>query len=234
MDLEEGARVRAYRLDKVGQAGATEVHLAIKSHKKLPRRVALLSERDRVLLDLAPIASGLKTRPVDVTHPLTPKNVRVTLEDETTPAPGSDAFRWFFYASSPPVDQHAPQPDERADAAEGLSDQAPQRLLVLHHLREHRRLVADRSRSRGALREGAHAARSLDALGARHHHAHRAGDRSKAISRTTPPWRSWTSPRAFPTGTCGAAALASGGRDSSRTSATPTPLSMKRWSRSLG
>jgi isoleucyl-tRNA synthetase len=102
MDLEEGARVKAYRLDKVGQAGATEVHLVIKSHKKLPRRVALLSEQDRALLGLSPIASGLKTRPVDVTHPLTPADVRVTLEDETTPAPGSDAFRWFFYASSPP------------------------------------------------------------------------------------------------------------------------------------
>ena len=26
----------------------------------------------------------------------------MTLEDESTPAPGSDAFRWFFYAASPP------------------------------------------------------------------------------------------------------------------------------------
>jgi isoleucyl-tRNA synthetase len=100
MDLDEGTRVIAYRQDKVGQAGATQVHLAIKSHKKLPRRVALLSEQDRVLLDLSPVPTGLKTRPQDV--PRSPKNVRVTLEDETTKAPGSDAFRWFFYASSPP------------------------------------------------------------------------------------------------------------------------------------
>ena len=27
---------------------------------------------------------------------------RVFVEDPTAPAPGADAFRWFFYASSPP------------------------------------------------------------------------------------------------------------------------------------
>ncbi len=31
-----------------------------------------------------------------------PPEERVVLEDPATPAPGADAFRWFFYASSPP------------------------------------------------------------------------------------------------------------------------------------
>jgi isoleucyl-tRNA synthetase len=31
-----------------------------------------------------------------------PTEQRVTLEDPSVPAPGADAFRWFFYASSPP------------------------------------------------------------------------------------------------------------------------------------
>lgn len=38
--------------------------------------------------------------PVEV--PRLPAEQRVTLEDTTRPAPGADAFRWFFYASSPP------------------------------------------------------------------------------------------------------------------------------------
>ena len=39
-------------------------------------------------------------RTVDV--PRLPADQRVTLEDPATPAPGADAFRWFFYAASPP------------------------------------------------------------------------------------------------------------------------------------
>jgi isoleucyl-tRNA synthetase len=31
-----------------------------------------------------------------------PANQRVSIADETMPAPGADAFRWFFYAASPP------------------------------------------------------------------------------------------------------------------------------------
>jgi isoleucyl-tRNA synthetase len=34
--------------------------------------------------------------------PRLPSEERVTLEDTSTPAPGADAFRWFFYAASPP------------------------------------------------------------------------------------------------------------------------------------
>src|SRR5205814_7902600 len=38
--------------------------------------------------------------PVEV--PRLPAEERVYLEDPAQPAPGADAFRWFFYASSPP------------------------------------------------------------------------------------------------------------------------------------
>ncbi len=36
------------------------------------------------------------------TCPACPPAQRVYVEDPATPAPGADAFRWFFYASSPP------------------------------------------------------------------------------------------------------------------------------------
>jgi isoleucyl-tRNA synthetase len=43
---------------------------------------------------------GVKLLPADV--PRLPAEERVTIEDPATPAPGADAFRWFFLASNPP------------------------------------------------------------------------------------------------------------------------------------
>ena len=60
----------------------------------------LLSEADRRQLDVSEALAGLQTMPVEV--PRLPAVQRVSLEDPTRPAPGADAFRWFFYASSPP------------------------------------------------------------------------------------------------------------------------------------
>ena len=34
--------------------------------------------------------------------PRSPQARRVFIEDPTRPAPGADAFRWFFYSASPP------------------------------------------------------------------------------------------------------------------------------------
>ncbi len=96
MDLVDGARVVVYRADKP----AEKLALVLKAHKKLPRRVALLSEQDRVALGVQVISTGVHTMPVEV--PRAPVGERVAIEDETTPAPGADAFRWFFYAASPP------------------------------------------------------------------------------------------------------------------------------------
>ncbi|MBN2196373.1 MAG: class I tRNA ligase family protein [Polyangiaceae bacterium] len=96
MDLADGARVAVYRSDAEGK----QVELAIKAHKKLPRRVVVLPVGVRSSLGVEPVPAGIGTRPVDV--PALPPSVRVTVEDEATPAPGADAFRWFFYAASPP------------------------------------------------------------------------------------------------------------------------------------
>jgi isoleucyl-tRNA synthetase len=74
--------------------------LVLRAHKKLPRRLVLLSEEDRAALGVSPIDTGLGTMPAEV--PRSAVNQRITLEDETRPAPGADAFRWFFYAASPP------------------------------------------------------------------------------------------------------------------------------------
>ncbi|HWZ92171.1 MAG TPA: DUF5915 domain-containing protein, partial [Polyangiaceae bacterium] len=96
MDLEDGADVVVYRPDRAEHP----VPLKLRVHKKLPRRVVVLSEIDRGKLLAVPIASGLGTLPREV--PRVPFAERVTVEDPHTPAPGADAFRWFFYASSPP------------------------------------------------------------------------------------------------------------------------------------
>ncbi len=96
MDLRENARVAVYRPDNE----QVSLQLTLKVAKKLPRRVVLLHERERRQLGVVPVASGLGTMPVEV--PRVPFAQRVTVEDRSTPAPGADAFRWFFYASSPP------------------------------------------------------------------------------------------------------------------------------------
>ena len=96
MDLAEGAEVVAYQPG----AESNAVRVKLVAQKKLPRRVALISEADRARLGLKTAPRGLSTMPVEV--PRLGAAERVTLEDTTRPAPGADAFRWFFFASSPP------------------------------------------------------------------------------------------------------------------------------------
>jgi isoleucyl-tRNA synthetase len=96
MDLSEGVTLRVYRADQSEKA----LDLVVKCAKNLPRRVVLLSEADRNQLGVSEASNGLSTMPVEV--PRLPVEQRVVLEDPARPAPGADAFRWFFYASSPP------------------------------------------------------------------------------------------------------------------------------------
>jgi len=96
MDLSDGARVALYHVEKP----ALRRQVKILAHKRLPRRVALISPADRLALGLVDAEQGLAARPVEV--PNYPADQRVRVEDEATPAPGADAFRWFFFASSPP------------------------------------------------------------------------------------------------------------------------------------
>ena len=96
MDLEEGATVSLYRPDRAEQSR----QVVLRVLKKLPRRVIVLSDDDRAAVEAELVSRGLSTMPREV--PGLPVEQRVTVEDPHTPAPGADAFRWFFYASSPP------------------------------------------------------------------------------------------------------------------------------------
>jgi isoleucyl-tRNA synthetase len=90
------AKVLVYRGDHDGNKVAMELRPA----KKLQRRVVALHPDDLARLELSPGADPLKVKPNEV--PGRPQPERVYVEDPATPAPGADAFRWFFYASSPP------------------------------------------------------------------------------------------------------------------------------------
>ncbi len=92
MDLAPGAEVeiRSY-------AGAD--HFALQGAKKLPRRVVVLNEAAVKQLAVVP-TSTRDVKPVEV--PWLDREQRVTLKDLATTSPGADAFRWFFYAASPP------------------------------------------------------------------------------------------------------------------------------------
>jgi isoleucyl-tRNA synthetase len=97
LDLQDGAKVTVYRGD-LKEHPTKE--LTIKAHKKLPRRVVVLNPADRDALAAIVHPKGLDVKPVEV--PRIAPAERVFIEDPSTPAPGADAFRWFFYASSPP------------------------------------------------------------------------------------------------------------------------------------
>ena len=95
LDLKPGASIKVHR---PGQQDTLE--LRIEAAKRLPRRVVVLTESDRSRLGATLAAKGTAILPMDV--PRLPEQERVTIEDPSTPAPGADAFRWFFVASKPP------------------------------------------------------------------------------------------------------------------------------------
>ena len=90
----ESAKVVLYRADREPTA------MELRPSKALPRRKVALTPADLERLGLAPGADPLAVKPNNV--PGLPQPQRVYIEDPATPAPGADAFRWFFYASSPP------------------------------------------------------------------------------------------------------------------------------------
>ncbi|AUX33373.1 MULTISPECIES: isoleucine--tRNA ligase [Sorangium] len=92
----DAAKVRMYRADREAQPVAME----LRPQKGMPRRIVALSEADLDRLGLTPGQGALSVMPNDV--PRLDRAERVTIEDPSTSAPGADAFRWFFYASSPP------------------------------------------------------------------------------------------------------------------------------------
>lgn len=96
LDLAGGeAKVRVQRGDDV----ATALDLVLRP-AKLPRRIVVLSADDRAALGVVPAPHGIATIASDL--PRLPATSRVFVEDPATPAPGADAFRWFFFAANPP------------------------------------------------------------------------------------------------------------------------------------
>lgn len=96
LDLQEGAKVAVYRPDQADDRHS----MILKVGKKLPRRVVLLCKEDMDTLGARMSSQKVDVKVVEV--PRLADSERVTIEDPTTPAPGADGFRWFFYASSPP------------------------------------------------------------------------------------------------------------------------------------
>jgi isoleucyl-tRNA synthetase len=95
----DSAKVKLYRGGGEGEAVTLELRPSTGS-KRLPRRIVALSPGDLDRLGLSPGEGALSVMPNDV--PRLPREQRVFVEDPATPAPGADAFRWFFYAASPP------------------------------------------------------------------------------------------------------------------------------------
>jgi isoleucyl-tRNA synthetase len=92
LDLSDGAKVTLR-----GPSGHAEATL--KAKKGLPRRLIVLDPETSAALGVTATRTP-DVKPVEV--PRLPASERVTVIDPTTPAPGADAFRWFFYASGPP------------------------------------------------------------------------------------------------------------------------------------
>jgi isoleucyl-tRNA synthetase len=100
LDLDgDEAEVEVYRGAEAPREGRRR--LSLRPVKGLPRRVLALAPSELELLGLTPVAPDAKVMPSEVSTKLAAEH-RVTVEDPHTPAPGADAFRWFFYAASPP------------------------------------------------------------------------------------------------------------------------------------
>ena len=96
LDLGSGAHVEVCAGEG---SSAKRVPVVVHSSKRLPRRVVVLA--DTLMKELGVVTTATKdVKPVEV--PRLPANERVWIEDVKQPAPGADAFRWFFFASSPP------------------------------------------------------------------------------------------------------------------------------------
>jgi isoleucyl-tRNA synthetase len=96
LDLRgDAAKVRIYR--DGDEAGGIDVELR---PGRLPRRVVHMAQADVERLGLRPAAAGTRIMPREV--PALPAGAKVWVDDPNSPAPGADAFRWFFYASNPP------------------------------------------------------------------------------------------------------------------------------------
>jgi len=89
------ARVRIYR------GGAEDAAIEIELRPAaLPRRVIHMAAADAEKLGLSVAARGTTILPREV--PGLPNEAKIWVDDTESPAPGADAFRWFFFSSNPP------------------------------------------------------------------------------------------------------------------------------------
>lgn len=85
---------------QIYKSGGEPKTITLKPGKGLPRRVVILSDADLASLGVTSFADAAKMKPSEV--PRLADEHRVHIEDPSRPAPGADAFRWFFYSASPP------------------------------------------------------------------------------------------------------------------------------------
>jgi isoleucyl-tRNA synthetase len=97
MDLQDGAKILLGPSADAPTAPAKP--MVARAGKGLQRRVAILHPDDLAAFQLVAMPKP-DIKPSDV--PTLPAQQRCAIDDPTTPAPGADAFRWFFYASNPP------------------------------------------------------------------------------------------------------------------------------------
>jgi isoleucyl-tRNA synthetase len=88
--------VQVYRGDREDQRKT----ITLRPAKGLPRRVVVLTDADRAALGVENNPDAVSLKPSAV--PRLDQSHRVFIEDPSRPAPGADAFRWFFYSASPP------------------------------------------------------------------------------------------------------------------------------------
>ena len=95
LDLKPGDDIRVTAPGK----STAPLRLEVQPSKDVARRSIRLSEQDRRVLGAERALGGEPVRPIDV--PRLPPGQRVVVE-VSAPAPGADAFRWFFLAGNPP------------------------------------------------------------------------------------------------------------------------------------
>ncbi len=194
------------------------VELTVEPAKGLPRRVAVLPDDVVARLGVALSPRGVDLLPADV--PRLPPEERVTIEDPATPAPGADAFRWFFLASNPPWNNKR----HSLGNVRALQKEFP---IKLRNVYSFFTIYASIDDFDPATREGRVRSRSgrfsIDGSFPSSLLSTASSSRtSTRIRRTMPRARSRTSWMRFRTGTCGAPASGSGSRSGTRTSSTPT------------
>ncbi len=92
----DSAKVAVFRKDQPDEKSS----FTLRPVKGLPRRVVVLDSADMESLGVSVGGEAFSVKPFEV--PRLPQQHRVSIEDPARPAPGADAFRWFFYVTSPP------------------------------------------------------------------------------------------------------------------------------------